>query len=153
MPQSQPQPLPSADEPDCIFCKIIRKEIPSAAVLETDHALVFLDINPVNPGHLLLVPKHHHRNLIELPDSVAAEVGSLLPRLCKAVQAATSAEGFNLVVNNGEVAGQTVFHGHWHIIPRFTNDPIKWPWPQGRYEAEELGRMRDSLQKELGVGG
>ena len=79
---------------DCLFCKIIRGEIPASTVLETDHALAFLDIHPVNPGHVLVVPKEHHADLTELPEALAGAVGALLPRLCRAIRAATGAEGF-----------------------------------------------------------
>src|SRR6185312_8213130 len=93
-------------DPGCVFCKIVRGEIPSAVVLETDDAVAFLDINPVNKGHVLLVPRAHHADLTELPEALAAHAGSLLPRLCRAVKKATGADGFNLIVNNGRAAGQ-----------------------------------------------
>ena len=135
--------------PDCLFCKIVRGEIPSATVLETDAAVAFLDIHPVNRGHVLLVPRAHHATLTDLPEPIAGQVGSLLPRLCRAVQAATGAEGFNVIVNNGRAADQTVDHGHWHIIPRFHDDPVDWPWPQGEYVGDELGQMRFAIEREL----
>ena len=135
----------------CPFCKIVRGEIPSSKVLETDDALAFLDINPVNRGHLLLVPKTHHANLTELPEAIAAHIGSLLPRLCKAVQTATGSDGFNLIVNNGLAAGQTVFHGHWHIIPRFVDDPVNWPWPHSQYSGDELNQMQFRIARELNL--
>jgi histidine triad (HIT) family protein len=134
---------------DCLFCKIIRGVIPSAKVLETDHAVAFLDIHPVNPGHVLLVPKEHHANLAELPDELASQVGGLLPKICRAVRAATGSDGFNVIVNNGRVAGQTIDHGHWHIIPRFRHDSINWPWPQNEYVGDELGQMRFRIEREL----
>ncbi len=138
-----------AHEPSCIFCKIVRGEIPSAKVFETNDAIAFLDIHPVNQGHVLLVPKHHHPHLVELPEPIASHIGSLLPRLCRAIQAATGADGFNVIINNGQAAGQTVDHGHWHIIPRFHNDPVNWPWPHGEYVGDELGQMRFRIEREL----
>jgi len=125
-------------EPGCIFCKIVAGEIPSSKVLETDEAIVFMDINPVNRGHILVVPKGHAANLADLPDDQAAHVGSLLPRLCRAVRSAANADGFNVVVNGGTVAGQTVDHCHFHVIPRFHGDPVHWPWPHTQYQADEL---------------
>ena len=83
----------SVHDSHCVFCKIVRGEIPSARVLETADAVVFLDINPVNPGHTLLVPRAHHARLEELPEELAAHAGSLLPRLCRAVKAATAPRG------------------------------------------------------------
>jgi histidine triad (HIT) family protein len=134
---------------DCVFCKIVQGEIPSARVLETDRAIAFLDINPVNLGHLLLLPRSHHESLLDLPEDDAAHVGALLPRLCRAVVAATGAEAFNLIVNNGRLAGQTVFHGHWHIIPRFPGDAVHWPWPHRVYDAGEMPRMQERIRQAL----
>jgi histidine triad (HIT) family protein len=136
-------------EPSCVFCKIVRGEIPSAKVLETDDAVAFLDIHPVNRGHVLLVPKVHHAHLIDLPESSAAHIGTLLPRLCRAIRAATGSDGYNVIVNNGLAAGQTIDHGHWHIIPRFHNDPVDWPWPHAEYVGDELGQMRFRIEREL----
>jgi len=137
------------DDPHCIFCKIVRGELPSARVLETEEVVAFLDINPLNPGHTLLVPRAHHAHLAVLPEELAAAAGSLLPRLCRAVKAATGAEGLNVIINNGRVAGQTIEHCHWHIIPRFANDPVHWPWPQGHYSENELAQMRSRIESEL----
>jgi histidine triad (HIT) family protein len=145
--QSQP-----AHDPHCIFCKIVQGHIPSARVLETDQAIAFLDIHPVNPGHTLLVPRSHHEHLGELPEEIAAHAGSLLPRLCRAVRAATGSDGLNVIVNNGRSAGQTIDHVHWHIIPRFQDDAVNWPWPHGEYVGDELGQMRFRIGRELGAG-
>jgi histidine triad (HIT) family protein len=139
----------SRHDPGCIFCKIVQGAIPSARVLETELAVAFLDINPLNSGHVLLVPRAHHAHLGELSDEAAAHAGSLLPRLCRAVAAATGAPGYNVLMNNGSVAGQTIGHGHWHIIPRFPGDPVHWPWPQGKYAPDELPRMKARIETEL----
>ena len=141
-----------AQQPDCLFCKIARDEIPSSRILETDDAVVFLDIHPVNKGHVLVVPRTHHADLTELPEPLAAHLGALLPKLCRAVQAATGADGFNVIVNNGLAAGQTVGHGHWHVIPRFHDDPVNWPWPHSEYVGDELGQMRFRIERELNPG-
>jgi histidine triad (HIT) family protein len=139
--------------PSCVFCKIVHGEIPSAKVLETDRAIAFLDIAPVNCGHVLLVPRAHHAALAELPGDLAAHAGSLLPSLCRAIQAATGADGLNVIVNNGQAAGQTIDHVHWHIIPRFHNDPVNWPWPHSQYVGDELGQMQFRIQRELSPEG
>ncbi|MGO9601197.1 MAG: HIT family protein [Isosphaeraceae bacterium] len=136
-------------DPNCVFCKIVGGQIPSARVLETDLAVAFLDINPLSPGHSLVVPKAHHAQLSELPDDLAAHVGSILPRLCRAVREATAAQGLNVIVNNGSAAGQVVDHCHWHIIPRFAGDPIRWPWRQGKYTGVELDQMKSRIEREL----
>jgi histidine triad (HIT) family protein len=139
----------SAPDPHCIFCKIVQGQLPSARVLETAEAVAFLDIHPVNPGHTLLLPKAHHAHLADLPEAVAAHAGSLLPRLCRAIRAATGADGLNIIVNNGRAAGQTIDHCHWHIIPRFDDDSVNWPWPQGEYIGDELGQMKFRIEREL----
>jgi histidine triad (HIT) family protein len=129
----------------CLFCRIIRGELPSARVLETDHALAFLDINPVNHGHVLLLPRSHATTLAEIPDDLSAELGRLLPRLTRAVMAVASAPGANVIANIGEVAGQTIHHLHWHIIPRHAGDPVHWPWPHQPYPPGQLEATRDRL--------
>lgn len=136
-------------EPSCIFCKIASGEFASARVLETPDALAFLDINPVNPGHVLLVPKHHHATLADLPDDLAASTAALLPRLSRAVKKLTGADGLNVIVNLGRVAGQTVDHVHWHIIPRHSNDAVRWPWPHASYGEGEMEALRGTIAQEL----
>lgn len=143
----------SPRDPDCIFCKIVAGEIPSARVLEAGAAVAFLDINPVNHGHVLLVPKEHHATLADLPDEAAAETAALLPRLARAVLKATGADGLNVILNNGRCAGQTVDHGHWHLIPRFGDDAVNWPWPHTPYVGDELGQMQFRIERELDLGG
>ena len=138
-----------ASQPSCVFCKIAAGEVPSARVLETSDAIAILDINPVNLGHVLLVPKEHHADLSELSESLAAHAGSLLPALCRAVRSATGADGVNVIANIGRAAGQTIDHGHWHIIPRFVGDPVRWPWPHSEYTGDELGQMRFRIEREL----
>ncbi len=134
----------------CIFCKIVNGLVPCDKVLETGLALVFLDINPVNTGHLLVVPKEHHPFIWELSETVASHVGGLLPRLARAVKGATGADGVNIIVNNGKAAGQTVEHGHWHVIPRFFDDAVNWPWPHSEYSGDERAQMRFRIERELG---
>lgn len=141
--------MPDLD-PGCIFCRIIAGSIPSEQVLETDRAIAFLDIHPVNLGHVLLVPKIHHATLADLPEADAAHVAGLLPGLCRAIHAATEAPALNLVVNNGREAGQTVDHGHWHLIPRFDGDAVRWPWPHVDYSADEIGAMRRRIALAMG---
>ncbi len=140
-------------DPSCIFCKIARGEIPSARVLETDRAVAFLDINPVNKGHVLVVPKDHHAALTDLPDELASHTASLLPRLARVVRAVTGAEGLNVIVNVGAAAGQTIGHVHWHVIPRRSDDAVDWPWPHEAYVGDEINQMRFAIERELSGGG
>jgi histidine triad (HIT) family protein len=136
-------------DPNCIFCKIAIGHIPSARVFETDRVIAFLDINPVNPGHVLVVPRAHHPTLADLPEALAAHAASLLPKICRAVRDATGADGLNVIVNNGRAAGQTIDHVHWHIIPRFLDDTVNWPWPHSEYRGDELGQMQFRIERDL----
>lgn len=134
-------------DPSNIFARILRGEIPAARVLETEHAVAFLDINPVNKGHVLVVPREPAATLSDLSDEAASHVGALLPRLCRAVREATGASGLNVIVNHGEVAGQTIFHVHWHIIPRFPGDAVHWPWPHQLYSQGEMAEMQAKIAR------
>ena len=140
----------SRTDPSCLFCRIVAGEIPATRVFEDDAAIAFLDIHPVNLGHVLLVPRGHHATVTDLPDDLAGRLGSVLPRLARSVVSATGAEGLNVVINNGEVAGQTIHHSHWHLIPRFGNDAVRWPWPHQSYPEGELERVRDRIIAGLG---
>jgi len=107
---------------NCLFCKIVKEEIPAMKVYEDDEVIAFLDIRPVNPGHTLVIPKEHHPSLSETPDNVAAALMRVIPQLSKAIMKAVGTDSFNLGVNNGPLAGQIVDHTHLHIMPRFEND-------------------------------
>ena len=107
---------------DCLFCKIIKGDIPSAKVYEDEYSFAFLDIKPINLGHTLLVPKKHVTNLYEMPDEVLAELAPIIKKLGIAVKKAVGADGINIGMNNDPAAGQLVFHAHIHIMPRFKND-------------------------------
>lgn len=107
---------------DCLFCKIIAGEIPSEKIYENEHVYAFLDINPVNPGHTLVIPKRHAANLYETPDEDLAQAISAVKRLSVAVKRALAADGINIEMNNDPVAGQVIFHTHFHVIPRFEGD-------------------------------
>ncbi|MFM7315886.1 MAG: HIT family protein [bacterium] len=133
----------------CLFCKIIAGKIPARKVWSDDNCIAFLDISPVNHGHFLVVPRHHHKDLTELPPEIASRVAAVLPLLARALVRSTGADGFNVVINNGPVAGQTIFHGHWHLIPRFRDDPVNWPWPHGSYSGDEMNQVAFAIEREL----
>jgi histidine triad (HIT) family protein len=103
---------------ETIFSKILRGEIPCHRVYEDDHVLAFLDINPISRGHTLVIPKEPAATLDQLSDEAAAAIGRVLPRISRAVLAATGAQHFNVLQNNGAAAHQAVFHVHFHIIPK-----------------------------------
>lgn len=116
----------------CIFCRIATGEIPCAKIYEDDNVLAFLDLAPVHPGHTLVIPKEHYKNMLEVPAELGTAVFAVLQKVAGAVMKATGAQGFNVMQNNGIAAGQTVFHIHWHIIPRFDDDGLGM-WEQGKY--------------------
>jgi histidine triad (HIT) family protein len=105
--------------PETIFSKILRGEIPCHKVYEDEHVLAFLDINPVSRGHMLVIPREPAATLDQLSDDAAAAIGRVLPRLSRAVLAATGATAFNVLQNNTALAHQAVFHVHFHIIPKY----------------------------------
>ena len=104
---------------DCIFCKIIAGEIPSSKVYEDDQVVAFLDISQVTPGHTLVVPKQHFRNLLEMDADSTSQLFARVPDIARKVMKATGAKGMNILNNNEEIAGQTVFHTHVHLAPRY----------------------------------
>lgn len=113
---------------DCIFCKIANGEIPSATLYEDDMFRVILDVNPASRGHALILPKEHAKDLYELPDETASRALILAKEMAAKITDALDCEGLNLVQNNGEIAGQTVFHFHMHLIPRYKGDTVKVGW-------------------------
>jgi len=128
---------------NCLFCKIIAGEISSTRVFEDDKTVAFLDINPVNKGHTLVVPKIHAENFIEASTQLLCDMMGVMQKVARGVLAATGAVGFNLHVNNGRVSGQEVDHLHLHIIPRFPEDGLKH-WPKVSYaegEMKEVGKV------------
>jgi histidine triad (HIT) family protein len=110
--------------PDCIFCKIIAKEIPADIVFEDAYTLAFLDIHPTSKGHTLIVPKEHHVSIYEIPDTALCDVMKTVKKLAIAAKKGLGADGVNITMNNEPAAGQIVFHAHIHMIPRFSKDGL-----------------------------
>ncbi|HFI0253258.1 TPA: HIT family protein [Streptococcus suis] len=104
---------------DCIFCKIVAGKIPASKVYEDDQVLAFLDITQVTKGHTLVIPKTHYRNVLDMDAEVAGKVFTVIPALARHLKEKLGASGLNIVNNNEEAAGQTVFHTHIHLLPRF----------------------------------
>ena len=113
-------------EENCTFCKIANGEIPSKTLYEDDMFRVILDINPASKGHALILAKEHFKNIYEMDNVTASKVFVLAKRMAKVMTEALGCDGFNIVQNNGEVAGQTIFHFHLHLIPRYTGDGIQF---------------------------
>ncbi len=135
-----------------VFDQILAGKIPCHRVYEDDHVLAFLDIGPLSPGHTLVIPKERKAHLHQLSDAAAAAVGRVLPRLCRAVMAATGATDYNVLQNNGSAAHQVVMHVHFHIIPRLHGAGLGILWPAGKLapaDAEALlGKLRHALDQE-----
>lgn len=133
---------------NCIFCKIIAGEIPGAKVYETDEVLAFLDINPVHPGHTLVVPKKHYANIEETPAEVLCQVISAVKKVGLALKTGLNYPGYNVTENNDPVAGQQIAHLHFHVIPRLEGDGLKL-WPQRQYGAGEIEGVAKKLRESL----
>ena len=133
---------------DCVFCKIVKKEIPADKIYEDENYLAFLDITPVNPGHTLLIPKTHYKNLYELPDDVLCGIAPLIKKIAVAVKQAVSADGVNIGMNNDQAAGQIVPHAHFHITPRFSNDGHHH-WQGRQYPPDKSKETAEKIKKSL----
>ncbi|MDP3793755.1 MAG: HIT family protein [Candidatus Uhrbacteria bacterium] len=131
---------------DCLFCKIIAKEIPSTPVYEDEDVYAFLDIHPINPGHTLVVPKKHCQGFLDCDSSVVTKWIAATQKIAQAMKKGLALEGLNLEQNEGEVAGQVIRHLHIHIIPRYANDKLKH-WPGKAYGSTE--EMREIAEKIL----
>ena len=127
---------------NCIFCKIANGEIPSTTLYEDEDFRVILDLGPATRGHALLLPKNHFANLFELDDETAQKAILVAKKMAGKMKAALGADGFNLVQNNGEAAGQTVFHFHMHLIPRYRNDNAGILWEPGETTPEDMAEVK-----------
>lgn len=121
---------------DCIFCKIANGEIPSVTLYEDEEFRVILDLGPASKGHALILPKTHAANIYELSDETAGKAMILAKHMASKMTDALGCEGFNIVQNNGEIAGQTVFHFHMHLIPRYKGDKVGLTWTPGKLTDE-----------------
>lgn len=130
---------------DCIFCKIAAGEIPSKTVYEDGTFRVILDLAPATKGHALIIPKEHYANLYEIPEETAADVMKLAKTMVERMRKRLGAEGFNLLQNNGEAAGQTVMHFHMHLIPRYRNDGQQLFHEQPAASSEELEEIKTKI--------
>ncbi len=135
---------------DCIFCKIIAGDIPATRVYEDEKVLAFLDIQPVNPGHLLVLPKGHFAHLHEMDEETGAHVFRAGMRLERALRGSgLRCEGANLLLNNGKVAGQEVFHVHLHVIPRFADDGNRFVFNREKPGGDQLAKVGAAIREAL----
>ncbi|MCP3742575.1 HIT family protein [Rossellomorea sp. BNER] len=137
---------------DCIFCKIIDGEIPASKVYEDEHVLAFLDISQVTKGHTLVIPKVHKENVYELTPKIASHLFSVVPKITNAMKTEFNPIGLNLLNNNGELAGQSVFHFHLHIIPRYGQGDgfgAVWKTNNDQYTPEGLQEISQSISQHI----
>ena len=131
---------------DCIFCRIIKGDIPCSEVYQDELVLSFLDIAPISQGHCLIIPKQHYDRFDQCPPELAEALARPLGKIARAVVAAVDAEGYNILNNNGRCAGQLVEHLHFHIIPRRSGDGIFQRWPAGKYPDGFIEKLSDKIK-------
>ena len=134
---------------DCLFCRIISGEIPSTTIYENSKFKVIMDIAPANKGHVLILPKEHYDNIYDIDTATAGELFELAAMTARALKSVLGCDGMNILQNNGTVAGQTVFHFHMHIIPRFEDDTVNIGWKELSYEDGEMEQLREAIRKEM----
>ena len=134
-------------DPDCLFCKIVAGEIPSTPVREDERTVAFMDINPATRGHMLVVPREHSANLLEIGEEDLAACAAAAKELVALVSERLGASGVNLLNSCGRDAWQTVFHFHLHVIPRYPNDPLRLPWTPGPGDRDEIAAAAAELTR------
>ncbi|HPU62737.1 MAG TPA: HIT family protein [Mobilitalea sp.] len=134
---------------NCIFCKITAGEIPSSVIYEDDDFKVILDIAPAAKGHAIILPKKHFADIFELDEDTAKKVLVVAKKVAAALKKELNCDGLNLLQNNGQAAGQSVFHIHFHLIPRYHGDNVKVPWTTGKYEDGEAKELAERIAKHI----
>lgn len=134
---------------NCIFCKIISGDIPSSVLYEDEAFKVIMDISPAAKGHAIIIPKKHFANLFELEDDFANKLLIVAKKVAKAMNKELECDGINLLQNNGEAAGQSVFHIHFHLIPRYHDDKVKITWTPGQYKDGEAKELADKIARHI----
>lgn len=132
-------------EQDCIFCKIANGEIPSDTIYEDEDFRVILDISPASKGHAIILPKNHAANIYELPKEDATKIFAVAKKVGSAMTEALQCDGLNVLQNNGEAAGQTVFHLHVHLIPRYFKDQVNITWEPGK--SDNNAELAENIRK------
>jgi histidine triad (HIT) family protein len=135
-----------AADPDCLFCKIVAGEIPSTRVYEDERTIAFMDINPGTRGHLLVIPREHAKDLLEIDPEDLAACAKTAQTMARRAKDALGADGVNLLNSCGPKAWQTVFHFHIHVIPRYDGDPLRLPWQPAPGDRDDISRAADLLR-------
>jgi histidine triad (HIT) family protein len=132
---------------DCIFCRIANGSVPSKTIYEDDEFRVILDLGPATKGHALILPKDHYADIYEIPEDTAADAMKLAKRMAAVMKEKLHCDGFNIVQNNGEAAGQTVRHFHIHLIPRYRDDGQHILWEPGEVSQDELEMIKEQITR------
>ena len=135
---------------DCVFCRIMAKQIPATVVHEDEHTLAFMDIGQVNPGHVLVALKKHAENIFALDDAQAAAVFRSAAKVARAIRGAFEPQGLSVYQANGAAAGQTVFHLHIHLVPRYEGDGMALTWPVKNPPRDKLAEYAEKIRAKLG---
>lgn len=134
---------------DCIFCKLANGEIPTNALYEDDLVKVIFDLGPATRGHVLVIPKAHFDDVFSMDEATAAHVFTVAAKIAKALHEELGCDGMNILQNNGEIAGQTVFHFHMHIIPRYKDDAVSIKWPTGQLDKDFAANLTEKLKDRI----
>jgi histidine triad (HIT) family protein len=134
-----------AADPDCVFCRIVSGELPSTRIDEDERTVAFMDINPATRGHVLVVPREHSADITDIEDADLAAVAAMGQRLARRQKERLGADGVNLLNSCGQVAWQTVFHFHLHVIPRYAGDPLRLPWEPAPGDREDVAAAARDL--------
>ncbi len=133
----------------CIFCDIVERKEKAEILFEDENIISFLDINPFNVGHSLVIPKTHYENFLDVPNNLFGEIFSVVQQLTKGVVYGLQADGYNILSNNGRAAGQSVFHCHFHIIPRFNTDGYKFKMDLKKYGNGEMNVIAEKIKSAI----
>jgi histidine triad (HIT) family protein len=139
----------SGTDSNCVFCKIVARQIPATVVHEDEHTLAFMDLGQVNPGHVLVAAKAHVENIYGLDDGQASALMRAAARVARAIRDAFSPKGLSVYQANGKVAGQTVFHFHVHLVPRHEDDGMALTWPVKNPPREKLEEQAAKIRGKL----
>lgn len=137
------------NDASCIFCRIVQKQVPASLVYEDEKAMAFLDIRPLNEGHTLIMPKAHYENIFDISRELVEYVHGVTKKIAIAVEKATKADGISIVQQNGEAAGQEIFHLHVHVIPRYEGQKLPSPSEVSQADREALNQTAAKIRKYL----
>ncbi|MGA2681544.1 MAG: HIT family protein [Candidatus Bathyarchaeia archaeon] len=138
-----------AADDSCVFCKIVRKQLPASIIYEDQDVMVFLDIRPLNMGHTLVIPKAHFVDIFDIPDKLLTQIQIVAKKISLPIKQATEADGISVIQQNGRAAGQEIFHFHTHVVPRFKGQKLPRYGELKEVERHKLDKMADKIKEKL----